>query len=104
MSRVTVHVLDRYVVLEVDGALDAITGHDLRRVFASMLRSSVGEMTLDLSRVTAVTGDGVRALDWCSEHAIAAGRTLTWTGCSPPLTRDLQAQVRSAHTRPPLAG
>lgn len=93
MSRVAVHVTDPFVVLEVDGALDAVAAYDLRQTFAVALSTSTGVVALDLSRVTGVDDDGVRALHWCSKRAIAAQRPLVWSQCSTPLLRALQVHT-----------
>ena len=52
MCRVTLRPLGHAAVIEVDGALDIVGGHDLRQVFAEALRSTDGTLFLDLSRVT----------------------------------------------------
>ena len=81
MCRVTLRPLGPAAVIEVDGALDIVGGHDLRRVFAEALRSTDGTLFLDLSRVTAGrTRPGVAALTGCSEQAISA-RVLMWSAC-----------------------
>ena len=66
-----------------------MAGYDLRHVFAQALRTTTGVVSLDLSRVTTADDDGVAALGWCSEQAIAARRVLMWARCSQPLARDL---------------
>ena len=90
MRRVTLHHHGPAGVVEVDGALDTVAGHDLRHEFAHALRSTTGVLSLDLSRVSAADDDGVAALRWCSEQAIAARRVLMWSTCSRPLARLLR--------------
>lgn len=101
MRRVAVYELYESVVIEVDGDLDAVGAHDLRKVLCATLRGAPGDIVLDLSRVTSADDHGVSTLSWCSERAIAAGRTLTWSSCSQALTRDLRTVVaaRQAATR-----
>lgn len=93
MLRVTLHHHGPAGVVEIDGTLDIVAGYDLRRVFGHALRSTTGVLSLDLSRVSAADDDGVAALRWCSEQAIAERRVLMWATCSRPLARDLRAQV-----------
>ena len=99
MRRVTLHHHGPAGVVEVDGALDLVAGHDLRRVFTHALRTTSGVLSLDLSRVTAADDGGVAALRWCSEQAIAARRVLTWSTCSQPLVRDLRGRAAGCTVR-----
>lgn len=72
------------MTIEVDGELDAVASHDLRVAmlgFADQART----LTFDLTRVTGVDADGVRALEWCSRLAIERRTVLRWSGCSGPL-------------------
>jgi len=94
MCRVTLRPLGHAAVIEVDGALDIVGGHDLRQVFAEALRSTDGTLFLDLSRVTVGDDHGVAALTGCSEQAISARRVLMWSACSRPLVRALGASRR----------
>lgn len=91
MRRVTVHDHGQVAVIEVDGDLDTITGHDLRRALGTVLRTTTGLINLDLSRVRLVDEDGIDTLTWCSQAAISAGRRLMWSGCSQPLAERLRA-------------
>ena len=93
MRRVVLHELHGSVVIEVDGALDPVGGYDLRRVLVTALQGAPGDIVLDLSRVTSADDHGVSALSWCSEQALAAGRTQSWSSCSRVLTRDLRTVV-----------
>ena len=97
MRRVTVHDHGQVAVIEVDGDLDTITGHDLRRALATVLRTTTGLINLDLSRVSLVDEDGIETLTWCSQAAISGGRRLMWSGCSQPLAERLRmtADLRS---------
>ena len=101
MRRVAVYELYESVVIEVDGDLDAVGAHDLRKVLCATLQGAPGDIVLDLSRVTSADDHGVSTLSWCSEQALAAGQTLTWSSCSQALTRDLRGVVaaRQAATR-----
>ena len=90
MRRVSVHKgPQQSVALEVDGVLDLVAGHDLRRLFDSALRTAPGVITFDLSRVSAADDDGVAALAWCCARACAVRRRLMWDRCSQPLRRRL---------------
>lgn len=97
--RVTVRDLEHTYVIEVEGELDLIGGYDLRNAFAAVLRSSSGAVALDLSSVTAVDDRGLASLEWCSVHAVETRRVLTWTACSRPFVRDLEARLAA----PPIA-
>jgi anti-anti-sigma regulatory factor len=97
MRRVTVHDHGPVVVIEVDGDLDTIAGHDLRKALETVLQTTTGTINLDLSRVGAADADGIVTLTWCSRAAIAVGRRLMWSRCSQPLAADLRASHRRAH-------
>ena len=90
MRRVLLHEHHETVVIEVDGALDAVGAHDLRKALVAVLQGAPGDIELDLSRVTYADDYGVSTLSWCSEQALAAGRTLSWSSCSQALTQDLR--------------
>lgn len=77
-------------VVEVDGVLDAVSAHDLRRLLESVYAAGARHVRLDLSRVTYADVDGVAGLAWCSAHAIATGGVLTWSRCSTALLVALQ--------------
>jgi len=94
MRRVTLRPLGHCAVIEVDGALDVVSGHDLRQVFAEALHCTDGTLYLDLSRVTLGDDHGVAALTGCSDQAISARRVLMWSACSRPLVRDLTLRGR----------
>ena len=98
--RVTVRDLEHTCVIEVEGELDLIGGYDLRNAFAAALRSSSGAVAIELSSVTAVDDRGLASLEWCSAQAVEARRVLTWTACSHPFVRDLEAR----HAVPPGRG
>jgi anti-anti-sigma regulatory factor len=72
-------------VVEVDGVLDAVTAHDLRRLLESVYAGGARHVQLDLSRVTYADVDGVAGLAWCSAHAVATGGVLSWSRCSTAL-------------------
>jgi anti-anti-sigma regulatory factor len=84
MRSISVQEFDGAVVLEVDGVLDIVTGHDLRRLVAGSGDGSDRTVVLDLTRVGVIDADGVAALRWCSEWAIRQRRVLRWSGCSGP--------------------
>ena len=84
-------------MIEVDGDLDLVRAHDLRNVFSTALQGAPGDIVLDLSRVTSADDDGISTLSWCSEQALASGRTLTWSSCSRPLARDLRIVLAARH-------
>lgn len=87
-------------VVEVDGALDAVSGHDLRRHVARLFEGGAHHVRLDLSQVTTADSDGIAGLAWCSDHAVAVGGVLTWSRCSTALLvalhRDPRRSVTSA--------
>ena len=85
------------MVIEVDGDLDLVGAHDLRHVFSAILQGAPGYILMDLSRVTAADDYGISTLSWCSEQALASGRTLTWSSCSRPLARDLRIVLAARH-------
>lgn len=99
MRRVFVHHLPDVVVIEVEGDLDLINGHDLRKVLAATLQGPPSDIVLDLSRVTSADEYGVSALSWCSEQSLSTGRTLTWSSCSRPLGQDLERVIAARHER-----
>lgn len=82
MRSISVQEFDGAVVLEVDGVLDIVTDHDLRRVVARSGDGSDRTVVLDLTRVGVIDADGVAALQWCSEWAIRQRKVLPWSGCS----------------------
>ena len=96
MRRVSLHDLDDTVIVEIEGALDIVAGHDLRQVFSLVLRSTTGSLSFDLSRVMTADDHGIAALSWCSEQAIGAQRVLIWSACSRPLIDDLRSRSRAA--------
>ena len=91
MPRVTTRHLGHAVVLEVDGPLDVVTGHDLRRTLDDVLLTGPATVSMDLSRVTGVDDDGRTALARCAERAVATRTVLLWSSCSAPLVRDLRS-------------
>ena len=105
MQHVTTHHLGRTVVVELDGRLDVVAGHDLRRVLEELLVTAPATISMDLSRVTGVDEDGHAALSWCTDRAVAARRVLLWSSCSAPMVRDLRCfahRMSSAESgRPP---
>lgn len=90
---VAVRDLDGTCVIEVDGELDLVSGYDLRHAFATALHSATGPVTLDLSRVTAVDGQGLATLEWCWTHAAESSRVLAWAGCIHPRISDLTSRL-----------
>lgn len=84
MRSISSQEFDRTVVVEVDGVLDIVTGHDLRRLVAESGDGSDRTVVLDLTRVGAVDADGVAALQWCCDWAIRQRKVLRWSGCSGP--------------------
>jgi anti-anti-sigma regulatory factor len=84
MRSIRAQELDGTVVVEVDGVLDIVTGHDLRRLVAESGRPSGRTVVLDLTRVGVIDADGVAALQWCSDWAIRQRKVLRWSGCSGP--------------------
>ena len=91
MPGITTHRLGRTVVVELDGRLDVVSGHDLRRVFEELLVTAPTTIAMDLSRVTSVDEEGHAALTWCTERAVAARHVLLWSSCSAPMVRDLRS-------------
>jgi anti-anti-sigma factor len=100
MRRVAVHRSPEAVTIEVEGDLDLVTAHDLRRAVSAVLQGGPGDIVLDLSRVTSADDYGASALMWCSEQALAAGRLLSWSSCSQPLGRDLRAVIATRRGLP----
>ena len=72
-------------VVEVDGVLDAVSAHDLRRLLEQLYAAGSRHVRLDLSRVTYADVDGLAGLAWCSAHAVASDRVLTWSRVSTAL-------------------
>ena len=96
---VRVHDRGRICVMEVDGELDLVSGYALRHAFATALRSaSVGAMTLDLSRVTAIDDQGLASLEWCAILASDADRKLEWT--HPDVREVMPRLAPSRHASP----
>lgn len=87
---------DGTLVVEVEGVLDVVTGHDLRRLVASRGDGPERTVVLDLTRVGAVDADGVAALQWCSDWAIQRRKVLRWSGCSGPTRAALAQHPRSS--------
>jgi anti-anti-sigma regulatory factor len=81
-------------VVEVDGVLDAVTAHDLRRLLEREYAAGARHVRLDLSRVTHADVDGVAGLAWCSAHAVATGGVLTWSRVSTALLVALHRHPR----------
>jgi anti-anti-sigma regulatory factor len=100
MRRVVLHEHHESVVIEVDGALDAVGAHDLRKLLVAVLQGAPGDIELDLSRVISADDHGVSALRWCSEQALAAGRTLSWSSCSQALAQDLRTVTTARQATP----
>jgi hypothetical protein len=92
MRSISVQDFDGAVVLEVDGVLDIVSGHDLRRLVARSGHGSDRTVVLDLTRVGVIDADGVAALQWCTDWAIGQRKVLRWSGCSAP-TRAALAQL-----------
>jgi ABC-type transporter Mla MlaB component len=86
-------------MIEVDGDLDIVTAHDLRRAYADAELLSARTIEMDLSRVGAADRAGIDVLAWCVERAVATRATLTWSTCSQPLTGAISASARTTRTR-----
>lgn len=93
VSRVRLHRVEQST--HVDGDLDVVAAHDLRRALDDALRTTTGPVTFDFSRVASADAAGIAALAWCSERAIHARRVLWWSACSQPLRRDLRLATAS---------
>jgi len=96
---VSVHQRGGTTVIEVDGDLDIVTAHDLRRAYADAELLCDRTIEMDLSRVGAADSAGIDALAWCVERAVATRTTLTWSTCSQPLTGAISASARTTRTR-----
>lgn len=94
MRSISVQEFDNTVVIEVDGVLDIVTGHDLRRLVAGSENGSDRTVVLDLTRVGVVDADGVAALQWCSDWATRERKVLRWSGCSGPTRAALRQRSR----------
>lgn len=94
MRGIAVREVDGTIVVEVDGVLDIVTGHDLRRLVATSGDGKDRTVVLDLTRVGAIDADGVAALAWCSEWAIQQRTVLRWSGCSGPTLAALAKRPR----------
>jgi len=92
MRRVSLHDHEHAVIVEIEGDLDIVAGHDLRHAFSFALQSTAGPVSFDLSRVSAADDHGIAALSWCCDQAIAAQRVLSWFTCSQPLIDDLRTR------------
>lgn len=80
----------RVTTVEVDGPLDVIQAHDLRRCVAAALESGAHRIELDLSRVTGVDHEGVRGLKAACAAAIAARVPLVVVRCSRPFVSEVR--------------
>lgn len=76
--------------IEVDGPLDIIRAHDLRRTVEGAVRSGAHRIELDLSRVTGVDDLGVRGLTDACAVAIDARVPLVIVSCSRPFVAEVQ--------------
>ena len=47
MRRVSLHEHDHAVIVEIEGELDIVAGHDLRQVFSLALHSTTGPVSFD---------------------------------------------------------
>jgi anti-anti-sigma regulatory factor len=94
MRSISVREFDGTVVVEVEGVLDIVAGHDLRRLVAQIGDRSNRTVVLDLTRVGAVDADGIGALEWCSDWAIEQCKVLRWSGCSGPTRATLARRPR----------
>ncbi|MGZ5401121.1 MAG: STAS domain-containing protein [Nocardioides sp.] len=102
IRRVTLRELDGTCVIEVDGELDLVSGYDLRHAFKTVLTTSTGAVTLDLSRVTAVDDQGLSSLEWCSARVVEAHRPVEWTGCIHPVIRHLTSRLATSDSLAPV--
>lgn len=96
---VSAHQRGGTTVIEVDGDLDIVTAHDLRRAYADAELLCDRTIEMDLSRVGAADRAGIDALAWCVERAVITRTTLTWSTCSQPLTEAISASARTSRTR-----
>lgn len=76
--------------VEIEGELDAVSGHDLRGAVRRTVEDGTRLVLLDLSRVLAVDVDGLAALQWCDEYAAHAGAEVACVACSRPAARMLR--------------
>lgn len=81
-------------VVLVDGQLDVVSAHDLRRALAGQYADGHRHVHLDLSGVTSADAAGIAGLSACSDLAITEGRVLTWSRCSRPLLDALTEGAR----------
>lgn len=89
----SVYQLGGSTVIEVDGDLDIVAAHDLRRAYADAELATDGALEMDLSRVSAADHAGIDALSWCVTRAVATRRTLSWSTCSQPLAGAIRAST-----------
>ncbi len=90
------------VVVDVDGRLDAVNGHDLQRTVDALCADGPVHVHLDLTRVTDADTDGLAALAGCSQRAVDRRHVLTWSRCSRPLLLALHEHPRiRPRARPP---
>lgn len=87
MNEVVLHVSPPVAAIEVDGRLDLIRAHDLRRAVEDALRLRCLHLTLDLSRVAAWDSVGVGTVVACRERVAAEGGELVVQRLSGPLSR-----------------
>ena len=85
MREVEVVLRPPYAAIAVDGRLDLIRAHDLRRAVEDALLAGCREVSLDLSRVAVADSTGVNAVVWCREQLEASGGALVVDGLSGPL-------------------
>lgn len=95
MPRLSCHLRPGATAIEVDGPLDIVGAYDLRLMIAEVIREGAPHIVLDLTRVSSVDLAGIECLSWCSEYALAAGRVITWAGCSQPLVSALESSLSS---------
>ena len=101
MRQIRTRLSGSRVVVDVDGRLDAVNGHDLQRAVESAWADGSPHVHLDLSQIYEADADGLAALARCSAHAVTLRHVLTWSRCSPPLLRALRAHEQ---TTPPRRG
>ena len=76
-----------YARIEVEGCLDVVSGHDVRRTLDVALGLGCRHISLDLSRVLGVDDEALALLLRCPERVRSSGGTLSISALSGPLRR-----------------
>jgi anti-anti-sigma factor len=90
-------------IITVTGDIDLATADDLRLRIIALIGSAPHNIGLDLSGVTFIDCQGLRALEAVHTHVRANGASLRLTGMSPVVVRLLELVDAIDATPPPAA-